>query len=917
VASAFIPVRDAPRPTRVVSCPPGYERSERSELGPDGYCVPVKRPEPFTEIAGLLQEWGAKVAAPAPYLLPGAYRAALEQRSEMIRSAPKVPGTGGRWVPYGRGPLIANDPRFPHVTGFGFVYLNGRVDSLDYDPMGHRLFALVGTGGVWMSKDLGLSWRSIGDRLPSQINGALAWSRANGGTLITVSGEHLMGGNTYTGVGAFWTSDLGKTWHQARGVPDGALGFQVAVDPTNPREVYVATSKGLYRSTDAGHSYVNVRLPTGECAGRTDNQRCIFANFVTDVVVQSPDQFGNKGGTVLAAVGWRAGQRTFPNSNVVQAPANGLYRSATGKPRSFTKLPAPGFTPQARIGRIELGVAAGPRQDHGYVYAIVQDAEKLNGGVPFIDAPENEITSIPNGTVLNGIYASSDFGGTWTKMADDIQIANNPLAGSALFPLFPINGPGIQAWYNMWIKPDPTRQFGDGVPTRVSFGLEEVWQNRVTVLPQDGLSDFRVIGRYYATDTCIVSAPPVPTCPSVHPLAPTTTHPDQHDAIWVPDGAGGVTLFVGNDGGVHAQHVGPGEEFDNTKWGTGLNFGFNTLLPYDAAMAKDGTVWFGLQDNGSGKIDPRTRQQFMTYGGDGFFVAVDPDNSNVAYSETTLGTMRVTTDGGRTWRNLSPPITSAKFSNPFVMDPKDANHLMTAGREVVETVSGPRTGAMGGGDWAQVFDLGTVRGSGGPVDNSMSALDVHGDAAYVGFCGVCDRINTADPFLNGLATNVGGDEPPRRMTSKGWHKAKAKGLPNQYITSIAIDPKRPRTVYVTMGGYANRQWYPPGAYGDTNRRLGDGHVFKSTDAGEHFVDISGSLPDVPHFWVELRGGQLVVGTQIGVFLSKDSNGSSWAALDRGLPVAPISTLRIAPQDRNLLVAAIFGRGVYTYRFSKS
>jgi hypothetical protein len=152
------------------------------------------------------------------------------------------------------------------------------------------------------------------------------------------------------------------------------------------------------------------------------------------------------------------------------------------------------------------------------------------------------------------------------------------------------------------------------------------------------------------------------------------------------------------------------------------------------------------------------------------------------------------------------------------------------------------------------------------------------------------------------------------MTSKGWHKAKAKGLPNQYITSIAIDPKRPRTVYVTLGGYANRQWYPPGAYGDTNRRISTGHVFRSTDAGEHFVDISGRLPDVPHFWVELRGGQLVVGTQIGVFLSKDTKGSSWAALDRGLPVAPISTVRIAPQDRNLVVAAVFGRGVYTYRF---
>ena len=32
--------------------------------------------------------------------------------------------------------------------------------------------------GVWMSEDLGQTWRSIGDGLPTQINGAVAWSPA-------------------------------------------------------------------------------------------------------------------------------------------------------------------------------------------------------------------------------------------------------------------------------------------------------------------------------------------------------------------------------------------------------------------------------------------------------------------------------------------------------------------------------------------------------------------------------------------------------------------------------------------------------------------------------------------------------------------------------------------------------------------
>ena len=58
-------------------------------------------------------------------------------------------------------------------------------------------------------------------------------------------------------------------------------------------------------------------------------------------------------GTVLAAVGWRAGNRVN-SDGTVQSPGNGLYRSSTGEPGSFVKLAAPGFTVQDRIGRIEL-----------------------------------------------------------------------------------------------------------------------------------------------------------------------------------------------------------------------------------------------------------------------------------------------------------------------------------------------------------------------------------------------------------------------------------------------------------------------------------------------------------------------------------------------------------------------------------
>lgn len=856
-----------------------------------------KQPEPLAEIRAAEAQRATIATAPSGRVPKNALARAVGQAEALNATSARVPGAKGKWSPYGKGPLIANDPRYDEVNGTGFVNLAGRIDSFAYDPKGKRVFATIGTGGVWMSPDLGEHWRSIGNKLKTQVVGAVGWTRAAGGTLVVASGEPLMGGNTYTGLGAFYSRNLGRTWKRSKGVPNGAMGFQVAVDQRKPRKVYVATSKGLFRSKNAGRTFRNVKLPTGRCKGKTGNGRCLLANFVTDVVVKSPDDFGHRGGAVLAAVGYRAGPRPFPQDpETIESPRNGLYLSKNGRPGTYRKLDAPGFTPQERIGRVELGPTTGPAQDHNYVYAIVQDAVLFNGGAPTIDAPEGTTSPVPPNTNLNGVYVSADFGRTWTLMGNTETLAENPASGSALngagTALF--NAPGIQAWYNEWILPDPTRQV-NGIPTRLTFGLEEVWQNSATHQPMNGPSDFKVIGRYYAYETCIIGVGGVPTCPPDNPAGITTTHPDQHDAIYISDNEGQLTFLIGNDGGAYKQTVTETEEFNQLSWGDGSNAGFHTLLPYGIAMAKDGTVWYGMQDNGSGKIEGDTKKQYMTYGADGFYAATDPNNSEIAYTESQGGGIRVTTDGGQTWTDIATGDAGHMFSNPLVMDPTDAKHLMTGGNAVWERTEGPE------GDWISVFALGTAPGGSA---RQVSALDVHGKSAYAGFCGVCDITNTDQPFLNGIATNVGG----------AWRITKSRGLPNRYITDLEIDPKNARTVFVTLGGYANRQWRPPGSYGDANKRLGRGNVYRSTNAGASFTSVSRGLPKAPAYTVVLRGKQLIVGTQIGAFLSADKKGSAWARLRRGIPAVPINELQVAPQDNKMIVAATFGRGVYIYRF---
>ena len=928
-------------------CPAGY----RLDKDVPGICVADKHPEPPFEPLWRQRQMMAMRSAPFAHVMPGAFAAAVAQ-NEQMKKAPKVRGIGGFWEEYGRGPLVVNDAAHPRVNGLGLVDVMGRIDDLEYDAATGRLFAALGTGGVWMSTDLGDTWRSIGDRLPSQIIGAVAWTPAGGGTVVATSGDPTFGGiSGYTGFGAFYSNDLGATWKKAAGVPDGALSFRVAVDPSNPSIVYAATMFGLYRSTDAGRSYVNVNLPTGPCTGvagglTTGRPECHLANVVTDVVVKAPGGVNSNAtipaGTVLAAVGWRGGQKTFQVAGTTyqQSPNNGVYRSGTGAPGSFTKVQvggAPnGFAPQDRIGRIELGAVTGPLQDHDIIYAIVQDAVAVNGGLEVADGPN--VVSDPRGTGgtnLHGLYYSADFGNTWLQIADDAAIAKYPASGSALVGTGQAQfyEPGVQAWYNQYIAPDPTRQDASGIPTRVVFGLEEIWQNELTFTGVSTPTLYKVIGRYFSGGSCLFLNLGVPECPAHRPpTVSTTTHPDQHDAVWIPRAGGGVTLAVSNDGGFYKNTVLINQEFDNGGWGNGNQAGFGTLLPYDLAVSKDGTVWAGLQDNGHMKIRASDRKQFMTYGGDGTFATVDPNNGNIAYQALPGGDMSVTTDGGTTWTSIAAPISNARFVNPHEMDPFDAKHLVTGGRQIVETIHGPMTGAelLADDDWAVVFDLGTVQQPGvapsaaedaAPTmpHNQMTAIAVMGKAIYAGFCGVCDILNQTYPFKNGLATNIGGALPPNTKTADGWHIATAAGLPNRYISAIAIDPNDPRIIYVALGGYS-RKWIPPGSLNDANTNVGEGHVFKSTDAGETFVDISGNLPDVPANWITQRGPQLIVATDIGVFAS-DSRGPQQGVYKYGplvgIPNVPVSSMQLSPADVNQLFVAAYGRGIWVFRFAES
>lgn len=982
----------------------GREANEEAE-GSRFVCVPKTRPESFAEFQRLDQARGES-QGPS---VPGALRKAVQDKAAMAVLQAAVPNAEGVWTEYGTGPQIGNDARFPEVNGQGFTNLSGRVDQFAYDPTHKRLFAAVGNGGVWMSeavngdvKTLSDSWVSLGDSLPFLVVSGVGWSSEGGpdGTVIALTGEHSQGGNTYVGLGAYWSTDLGKTWNHASGIPDEALAFHVEVDPTNPKIVYAATGKGLFRSTDAGHSYTNVALPVStDCAGVDGLNKklgttpdgmgpCLLANFVTDVIVKAPGgSTSEKGGEVIAAVGYRAGALAY-NDGKPSSPGNGLYKSPTGEPGTFKKLSvagngntSAGFAQAERTGRIALGKAFGDAQNHNFVYALVEDTVLFNGGlIPIAGLPIDTIvgpvatavdcSSLPGGpggdpqfvcntvkggatlgaTTVNGVYVSSDFGDSWTRLASTTDIAVLPDTGSSLIAPSALGvGPGIQSWYNEWIAVDPTQTStlpSAGVPTRVGFGLEEVWQNRAYAgalrLPQDGTgadatqgSAYAVIGPYFSGTRCQLLigsvglfgiTPSLPVCPTdTNPIdtgTRKTTHPDQHAGLYIPTGDGGVCLFAGNDGGVFRQCAASGVEMDNTKWEDANNAGFHTLYHYGFAAAKDGTVWFGNQDNGSGKIQHATKTDpttplntYQTYVGDGVFALVDPDNSDIAYVETPGLSLQLTTDGGTSYTSITPTnVTNAYFASLILMDETDKKHLLVGGNEIFESTLGEATTSD---TWTQVFTLGTGPGGAG---RNMRAAATRDKISYVAYCGPCSVYGSAAAtgFDRGIATNAGAADADKAKTN-GWHFATAKGLPNRYINWLYIDPDDAtgKTVYVGLGGYTLARWLPAGMYLDpktADAQIGAGNVWKSVDGGENFANISGNLPDARVTTLYKHRGQLYVGTEIGAFVGNSpATGTApvtFAPFGSGLPNVVVTQFQAQPGNPDRVFASTFGRGMW-------
>lgn len=133
------------------------------------------------------------------------------------------------------------------------------------------------------------------------------------------------------------------------------------------------------------------------------------------------------------------------------------------------------------------------------------------------------------------------------------------------------------------------------------------------------------------------------------------------------------------------------------------------------------------------------------------------------------------------------------------------------------------------------------------------------------------------------------------------------GTPNRFFTDVEFDPKGEDTLYLSVSGY-----YHP----DEN----EGHVFKSTNGGYNWTNISGDLPDAPvndimvHY-PDNSSKQLVIATDAGVFIT-DASSIGWREVASGFPNTPAIHLDYNRLSGKLR-ATTWGHGAWEFPLSST
>lgn len=382
-----------------------------------------------------------------------------------------------------------------------------------------------------------------------------------------------------------------------------------------------------------------------------------------------------------------------------------------------------------------------------------------------------------------------------------------------------------------------------------------------------------------------------------------TTHIDFH-ALWI-DPQNPKRMWQGQDGGVAVTYDGVFWEYvNNLAIGQFYQVFADNAMPFYNLSG-------GLQDNGTWVGPSRNREPSgilnddwrMISFGDGFFAIAHPDNPDLFLTESQGGNVVRTDMKTREQQFVVPFIgvggaaENDKFrfnwNAPLVLSPHDKNTVYLGGNAVFKSTDFGLT-------WTQISqDLTTnnrerLKDAGGPVFMENTSAEHY-----------CTIISLAESPKQANLIWVGTDDGNLQVTTDGgknWSNV-VKNVPNLPADSMVshVEPSRTNAnlVYVSFERHKLGDYKP--------------YVFKTTDGGKSFTNISGNLPENAFVHVVTEDPKnpnlLYAGTELGLYASYDGGGN-WMELNlKNLPKVAVHDVQAHPRDNDLILAT-HGRSLW-------
>jgi photosystem II stability/assembly factor-like uncharacterized protein len=342
-------------------------------------------------------------------------------------------------------------------------------------------------------------------------------------------------------------------------------------------------------------------------------------------------------------------------------------------------------------------------------------------------------------------------------------------------------------------------------------------------------------------------------------------HVDHH-AMWIDETTG--RIFEGNDGGLYYS-----DDY-GSNWTKINNLPITQFYAIDIDYNNPQRLYGGTQDNNTvrtltGDLDDWT----AILGGDGMYTLVDYTDPTFIYAESQWGNISRSSDLGFNFIWIGEPAESDRtnWSSPFIQHPEEPSELYFGTYRVWK--------ATEYGWYWEIISPDLTKGDDGSSWHTITTLDVSKlDPDMI--------LTGSDDGLVYVTTNEGDN----------WTNI-SEGLPDRWITSVAFDPFEQNTVYATCSGFRWDEALP--------------HVFKSTNLGEDWIDISSNLPEIPVNEIlcdpEFED-RYFLATDAGLF-STDDGGETWFGISFGMPNTPCVAMKLHEPSLTLVIGT-YGNSMF-------